>query len=148
MFKNIILAMLLVSSSLFSADVNWAKDYDSGLKKAQKEDKPVLFIISRDTCKYCVMLDNQTLKDKQIVKALNKDFVAIRSWTNEGDYIPDELARYTPGLPGIWFLTPKGEPIFKPMLGFIKKDKFIEILAIVHTEYENEKKENEKKGKK
>jgi len=141
MIKNIIIAMLFIASSVFATEVNWAKDYYSGIKQATKENKPVLFIISRDTCKYCVMLDNQTLKDKKVVKMLNKDFVSIRSWVNEGDFIPENLAKYTPGLPGIWFLTSKGEPMFKPMLGFIEKDRFLESLAIIYTEF---KKQNKK----
>lgn len=135
--------MVSLVASLVASEVHWAKDYNSGIAKATKENKPVLFVISRDTCKYCIMLDNQTLKDAKVVKALNENFVAIRSWTNEGDYIPDDLARYTPGLPGIWFLTPKGEPMFRPMLGFIEKEKFKEALAIIYTEF---KKQN--KGKK
>ncbi len=145
MFKNIILIIMLLSASLYSAEINWAKDYKSGIKQATKENKPVLFIISRDTCKYCVMLDNETLKDEKVAKALNKDFIAIRSWTNEGDYIPEELARYTPGLPGIWFLTPDGKPMFRPMLGFIEKSRFLEALAIIHTEFEKQNKKGNKK---
>ncbi len=143
MFKNIIM-MLLIASSIYATEVNWAKDYKSGIAKAKKENKPVLFIISRDTCKYCVMLDNETLKDEKVAKALNKDFIAIRSWTNEGDYIPEDLARYTPGLPGIWFLTQNGEPMFRPMLGFIEKDRFLESLAIIYAEFKKQNKKGTK----
>jgi len=145
MFKNILLMIVLFVTSLYSSEIHWAKEYKSGIKQAQKENKPVLFIISRDTCKYCVMLDNETLKDEKVTKSLNQDFIAIRSWTNEGDYIPDELARMTPGLPGIWFLTPKGEPMSRALLGFIEKDRFLEILGIVHTEFEKQKKQKGKK---
>ena len=140
MIKNIIIAMLFIASSVFATEVNWAKDYYSGIKQATKENKPVLFIISRDTCKYCVMLDNQTLKDKKVVKMLNKDFVSIRSWINEGDFIPENLARMTPGLPGIWFLTSTGKPMSMEM-GLISKEKLIIDLSIIYTEF---KKQNKK----
>ena len=143
MFKKIVLTLLL-GATLFGAEVHWAKDYKSGISQAIKEHKPVLFIISRDTCKYCVLLDNTTLKNEQVVKELNKNFVAIRSWTNEGDYIPREIAQRTPGLPGIWFLYSDGTPMYQPLLGYIKADAFLGALHIVKTEFEK----NSKKVKK
>ncbi|MBN2783161.1 MAG: DUF255 domain-containing protein [Campylobacterales bacterium] len=137
--KKIALMMLFVSS-IFGAELNWSKDYHDAMIKAKKEDKPVLFIISRDTCKYCVLLKDETLKDEKVIKALNRDFISVVSWTNENDYIPDDLARATPGLPGIWFLQPDGEPMFQPILGYIEKDKFLEALAIVEQQFKKQSK--------
>ena len=74
MFKKIILGVLL-SSTLFGATVDWAKDYQSGIAAATKQNKPVLFIISRDTCRYCILLDKTTLRDAKVVKELNKSVV-------------------------------------------------------------------------
>jgi len=142
MFKKIILGVLL-AASLFGAEVHWAKDYQSGLLQAQKEHKPVLFIISRDTCKYCVLLDNTTLKDPAVVAELNKNFVAIRSWTNEGDYIPMEIAQNTPGLPGIWFLYPDGLPMYRPLLGYLKADSFMQALQTVEAEFKKKRVEKQ-----
>jgi len=143
MFKKVVvIALFMVGGFAFAQDgVHWAKDFQSGIEQATKEHKPVLFIISRDTCKYCVMLDNTTLQDPTVVQKLNTDFVAIRSWTNEGDYIPMLLRQNTPGLPGIWFLKENGEPMYAPLLGYVKKDAFSEALDIVQKEYEKQKKE-------
>ncbi len=139
MFKKIILGVLL-SSTLFGATVDWAKDYQSGIAAATKQNKPVLFIISRDTCRYCILLDKTTLRDAKVVKELNKNFIAIRSWTNEGDYIPMDIRQNTPGLPGIWFLYPNGTPMYQPLLGYIKKDMFLETLHIAKKEFDKNKK--------
>jgi len=143
MFKKIILALLALSTLLSAAEVNWAKDYDSGIVAAKSENKPVLFIISRDSCKYCIKLDNETLKDPKVVKELNENFIAIRSWTNEGDYIPPFLAQNTPGLPGIWFLYPNGDPMYQPLLGYLKASDFFGALKTVEAEF----KKNNSKGK-
>jgi len=134
MFKKIVMVMAL-TATLFGAEVHWAKDYQSGIAQAQKEHKPVLFIISSHSCKYCLLLDRTTLRDEKIVKALNRDFIAIRSWTDRGDYIPNVLAQNTPGLPGIWFLLPNGEPMYQPILGYVKKEYFTTALATVKTEF-------------
>ncbi len=138
MVKKIVLT-LLIAMGAFGAEVHWAKDYKSGIAKAQKEHKPVLFIISRDTCKYCILLDNTTLKDPKVVDELNKNFIAIRSWTNEGDYIPYVLGQNTPGLPGIWFLDSDGEPLFQPLLGYVKKENFYGALKTVEAEFQKVK---------
>ena len=135
MFKKIVMALVL-TTSLFGAEVHWAKDYVSGIAQAQKEHKPVLFIISSHFCKYCLLLDRTTLKDPRVVKALNSDFIAIRSWTDQRDYIPFSLARETPGLPGIWFLLPNEESMYKPLLGYAKADYFIQVLATVKSEFD------------
>ena len=141
MIKRFILMMFLVASSLVASEVNWAKDYNAGIEKAKKQNKPVLFIVSRDTCKYCIILDNTTLSDKKVVERLNKNFISIRSWINKGDYIPRMILQNTPGLPGIWFLFPDGKPIFQPLLGMVKKDKFLQALDIVQDEFKKQKKD-------
>ena len=142
--RKIILVFILLTSVVMASEVHWAKDYESGMQMAQKENKPVLFIISSHSCKYCLLLDRTTLHDEKVVKALNKDFIAIRSWTDKRDYIPAVLAQNTPGLPGIWFLLPNGEPMYQPILGYMKKDAFIESLGIVKTTFDKLQKGNKK----
>ena len=134
MFKKIIFIALLSASSLLASSVNWAKDYKSGIEMAQKENKPVLFIFSRHTCKYCVMLDETTLSDEKVVKALNRDYVSIISYSDENDYTPRELWR--PGTPTIWFLMPNGEPMFQEIAGAIGSEPFLNALAIVKEEFD------------
>jgi len=88
MRKILIYMVLLFATTLMAAEINWAKDYESGLKQAKAENKPMLFVISRDTCKYCVRLKNTTFKDEKVTTVINKDFIAVTSWINENDYIP------------------------------------------------------------
>jgi len=144
MRKIFYITLLLIATSLVASEVKWAKDYQTGMKQALKESKPVMFIISRDTCKYCVLLDDTTLKDTNVTSKLNSDFISIRSWTNEGDYIPRAIRQNTPGLPGIWFLYPDGTPMYRPLLGYVKSDKFYEALNVVSKSF----KKNYKKGAK
>ena len=133
MFKKIILMMLLVASSAFASEVNWAKDFDSGIKEASKQNKPVLFVFSRHTCKYCVILDETTFKDKKVIEELNKNFVSIVSYTDENDYTPKELWR--PGTPALWFLLPSGEPMYQPLMGAVDASNFLKALEIVKEEF-------------
>jgi len=139
MLNKIILAVMLLVSSSFASEINWAKDFDSGIKDASKLDKPVLFVFSRHSCKYCVILDETTFKDKKVIEALNKDFVSIVSYTDENDYTPKELWR--PGTPALWFLLPNGEPMYQPLMGAIDASNLLVALDIVKKEF------NKSKGK-
>lgn len=137
MFKKLLYVALFVSSLAFGADIQWAKDYESGIKQATEQGKPVLFVHSRHSCKYCVILDETTFKDAKVIEALNRDYVSIISYTDENDYTPSELWR--PGTPTIWFLFSNGEPIFEPLMGAVDAENFLNALAIVKEEFDNTK---------
>ncbi len=132
-FIALIFASSLFTSSLFAAEVNWAKDFDSGIAEAKKSGKPVLFVFSRHSCHYCRVLDATTFKDKKVIETLNKDFVPIISYTDENDYTPRELWR--PGTPTLWFLDPNGVPLFQPLVGAIDAPNFLKALIIVKDEF-------------
>ena len=138
MRKILIYLTLLFATTIMASEIKWAKDYQTGIKEATRFVKPVLFISSRHTCKFCVILDNGTLKDKRVVEALNRDYVSIISYSDENDYMPKEL--WQPGTPAIWFLLPSGEPMFQPIMGAVDAENFLNALAIVKTEFENFKK--------
>jgi len=142
MRKIFILLVALFATTLMAGEIHWAKDFKSGIAQAQKENKPVMFISSRHTCKYCVILEEQTLSDKTIIDALNKDFISIISYSDENDYMPRELWR--PGTPAIWFLNPDGSPMYQPLMGAYPKDAILQALGVVKTEFD---KQNKKSGK-
>ena len=142
MRKIFILLVALFASTLMANEIHWAKDFKSGITQAKKENKPVMFISSRHTCKYCVILEEQALSDKTIIHALNKDFISIISYSDENDYMPRELWR--PGTPAIWFLNPDGSPMFQPLMGAYPKDAILQALGVVKTDFD---KKNKKSGK-
>ena len=145
MRKIVLMVALLLSTTLMADGIHWAKDYNSGMAEAKKENKPVMFIISSHSCKYCILLENTTFQDPKIIKSVNNDFIAIRSWTDKRDYIPAAIAQNTPGLPGIWFLFPNGDPMYQPLLGYVQAPNFLGALATVKTAFDKSKKEVVKK---
>jgi len=138
MRKIITVALLLFATTLFASNIQWAKDFDSGIAQAKKEHKPVLFVFSRHTCKYCKILERTTFSDATVIKALNKDFVSIIAYSDEGDAMPRELWR--PGTPTLWFLLPSGQPMYQPLMGAIGAKDFLKGLAIVKQEFDKEQK--------
>ena len=130
--------MLLFATGAMANEVNWAKDFDSGIKRATKEHKPVFFVFSRHTCKYCVILEKTTLSDKEVIQNLNKDFVSIVAYSDDNDKMPRELWR--PGTPSLWFLKSDGQPMFQPLMGAVDKENFLKALKIVKKEFQKTQK--------
>ncbi len=132
--NKIIFMVLFLATSVFASEIEWAKDFESGIKEATTKNKPVMFVFSRHSCKYCVILEETTFRDERVTKALGNDFVSIVSYTDENDYTPRELWR--PGTPAIWFLDSKGEPMFQPLMGAVDSENFLKALAIVKDEFD------------
>jgi len=135
MLKKSILSIFLLCATLFANEITWAKEFDSGIKESKAQNKPVLFVYSRHTCKYCVILEETTFQDKQVIETLNKDFISIISYTDENDYTPRALL--SSGTPTIWFLKPDGEPMFAPLVSAVSAKNFLAALEIVKEELHN-----------
>ncbi|SFV63195.1 hypothetical protein MNB_SM-4-84 [hydrothermal vent metagenome] len=129
MKKVYVLFFLLIASSLFGDKIHWAKDFDSGVKMATQEKKPILFVFSRHTCHYCKILEETTFSDARVIEHINKNFVAIIAYSDDNDAMPQELWR--PGTPTLWFLNSKGKAMYQPLVGAIKADNFLNALDVV-----------------
>jgi len=136
--RKVLILVLLLGATLFASEVHWAKNFDSAIAQAKKENKPVLFIFSRHTCKYCKILEKTTLSDKRVIKALNKDFISYTAYSDDGDKMPKELWR--PGTPTIWFLLPSSQPMYQPIMGAIDAKNFLNALGIVKQTFDKNKK--------
>ncbi|MFT5662372.1 MAG: thioredoxin-related protein [Sulfurimonas sp.] len=134
MFKNIIISLVLVASSLFGAEISWEKDYESGVKRAMAENKPMFFIMSKTTCPPCIRLKNTTFKDERVVKMLDKHFVSVIAYVDKGDHVPRVL--HAPYTPSLWFLKSNGEPRYEPLVGGVDAESFLKALDIVKKDFD------------
>ena len=83
--KKIILSLLLVvgfSSMSFGQDhdVKWQDDYDKAVKKAKKQDKPILlFFTGSDWCGPCKMLVEDFFESNKFAKIAKESFVVYEA---------------------------------------------------------------------
>ncbi len=133
MKKVYVLFFLLIASSLFGDEIHWAKDFDTGVKTAIQEKKPIFFVFSRHTCHYCQVLEETTFSDTRVIERINKNFVAIIAYSDDNDAMPQELWR--PGTPTLWFLDSNGKAMYQALVGAIKADKFLNALSAVEKEF-------------
>lgn len=142
MRNTFIFLIMIFISSLSALEINWAKDYKSGVTEALKFNKPIFFVSSRHTCRYCVMLEKTAFIDKKVIQELNKNFINIISYSDENDYMPKEL--WQPGTPALWFLKPSSEPMFQPIMGALSAKDLLNAIDIVKKEHKTLEGKNNK----
>ncbi|WP_345979246.1 DUF255 domain-containing protein [Sulfurimonas sp. HSL3-2] len=136
--KKILLSLILLISALSAAELHVANSFKDSVAKAENSEKPILFIVSRHTCRYCVILEKNTLSNAQVIDRLNKDFITYIAYTDDGDMFPDEYWR--PGTPAIWFLDDQGRAISEPLMGAIDAANLLKVLDIVDKRFKKQKK--------
>ncbi len=124
------IALILLASAAFS------QDYNSALKTAQKENKPLVLYFFSKSCYYCTLMDSKTLADKEIAAILKKDFVFLRVDVDKSEDL-GRLYRIS-GTPSSWFLDSSGKRVggipgyveardYKHILDYVKGRHYREI---------------------
>lgn len=133
MLKKLIISFFIFSATLFGSEINWEKDFFTALKSSKEQNKPILFVLSSHSCHFCKVLDKDTFQNQEVIEALNKDFISVIAYTDDGDYVPRYLWR--PGTPALWFLLENGEPMFQAVMGAIPAKQFLVALEKVKQEF-------------
>jgi hypothetical protein len=100
-----------------NVDFKYYTNLSEAEKVSKRLKKPIFMLIGRNSCKYCVKLKKEVLIDKTILKDLEKNFVVVVHDAN----MPVAYRYNTPGIPAIWFLKADGEPLARPLVGFVPK---------------------------
>lgn len=106
----------------------YADEWDSALRRAKKEDKPVVLYFFTNHCPYCRAMDNEVLSETEISKTLNKNAVYLRIDAEKRE----DLSRFygVRGYPTTTFLGPNGQLVAQ-IPGYIEKNDFKKLLAFV-----------------
>ena len=118
-FTIVLLLVASVASAAFS------QDYNSALKTAKSENKPLLLYFFSKSCYYCTLMDGKTLSDKEVVAVLKKDFVFLRVDVDKSE----DLGRlyHVSGTPSSWFLESSGKRVGE-IPGYVETQDYKHIL--------------------
>jgi thioredoxin-related protein len=116
------IALVLLASAAFS------QDYNSALKTAKKENKPLLLYFFSRSCYYCTLMDSNTLADKEIAAILKKNFVFLRVDVDKSEDL-GRLYRIR-GTPSSWFLESSGKRVGE-IPGYVEMGDYKHILDYV-----------------
>ena len=119
-----LVSIILFSTLLFSADLDWPSDYDEALLQAKKEKKDIYILIGSATCPWCEKFENEVLMNDEVIKRLKKDYVLVYL-SKEIDDIPEHLE--VRPIPRHYFLTENGEIIYTT-IGYRNIENFYDVL--------------------
>jgi thioredoxin-related protein len=116
----------LLALVVFLAAQATAEDYAAALRRAKKEDKPVVLYFYSDYCPYCDAMDGAVLTDKLVASLLVRDTVYLRVDVDKNRALATKHA--IRGYPTTSLLGPTGKPIAQ-VPGYIEKEEFLKILG-------------------
>ncbi|MBK7868253.1 MAG: DUF255 domain-containing protein [Ignavibacteriales bacterium] len=127
------LTFFLISLSVFSQSLKWYTPAE-GFPSADSSGKMVLLDAYTEWCGWCKVMDTATYGKKDVIEALNKEFVCIK-YNPETDgnisiagtsYTPEEFGKVfkVSGYPATAFFTKKGEFI-QTITGYIEEAEFL-----------------------
>lgn len=143
--KSIILLCILLSSiwgakiDSFAKETSYLRDYSSGLKAAELQDKLIMLVLVADYCPWCKKFERKTLSNKSVSKLVKEHFipVIVDSYRDKSSY-PKKF--YTSTLPTVYFINPKTQNILNVSTLYVKKNEFIKSIKKALKLFKEEKK--------
>lgn len=126
--KKILMLCVIFVSLVFGTEINWAKDYKSALIQAEKTNKTILMLVDNANCPYCILLKENVISTNSVANFINKNFIPVLVTQNDGTYPSDKFQVY--GTPTTFFVNSKGEPQYSPIVGYVKKEKYLKYLGM------------------
>lgn len=127
-----IFLLVLLSLSLFGAQIEWAEGYEEALEKAQKENKLLYVYISSTSCPWCAKFQREVLTDSNAIKEIQKDYIPVHLM-KEMDDIPEGYSAKV--IPRHYFSEANGK-VFYTFAGYYDSADFIDTLKDIKEERE------------
>jgi len=120
-----IIGLLFLSFIAFGAEIHWNDSYDQALLKAKKENKPLMVLITSETCRYCRKLEATTLQDESVIAKINTHFQTVHVTKDKSIY-PKTLT--TKMVPTTYFIDPRTAKVLYSIPGFWDAEDYNSIL--------------------
>ena len=94
--------------------INIYSDYNSALSKAKEQKRSLFILFSTKHCLWCKRLKSTTLKDPELLKRLNSEFIVLFLDRDEDDY---PSVYKVEGVPSV-FMVGENEEIYTTQIGY------------------------------
>ena len=129
MMLPVVAALLLTGTHAASAsEIRWERSFETALKKAKAQNKPLMVDFWADWCGWCHRLDETTYVEPNVVR-LSKEFVPVKVNTEGGRNETLVALKYgVSDLPTIAFISPSGR-LIQRLTGFQGPGQFPRVMA-------------------
>ncbi|HUW18223.1 MAG TPA: DUF255 domain-containing protein [Sedimentisphaerales bacterium] len=106
--------------------VNWVQDYQTGLKLAQEQKKPVLLAFYKQFTRFTTDTFENTYNSPKVIEFVETNFIPILINVDEQPKIAEQykVAYY----PTHYIKRPDSNDLFGPLVGYDPPDRFIKEL--------------------
>jgi len=111
------------------------ESFDKALERAKKEDKLIMIKATSKHCHYCKKMDREVFIEEEIVKAFQKDFIAVSVDVGKSTLPLGLKSEMTP----TFFFIDKEKKMVKRIPGSWNKEDFLEILKEAKTAQRSQK---------
>jgi len=95
---------------------NVYSNYKEAFLMAQQKNKPMFILFTTKYCRWCRKLKETTLKDKEIIKRLNDEFIVLLLDKDHSSYPSKYKVTAVPTI----YITNKEEEVFTSIVGYHK----------------------------
>lgn len=128
MMLPVVAALLLTGTHAASSEIRWERNFETALKKAKAQNKPLMVDFWADWCGWCHRLDETTYVEPNVVR-LSKEFVPVKVNTEGGRHETLVALKYgVSDLPTIAFISPSGR-LIQRLTGFQGPGQFPRVMA-------------------
>lgn len=131
---KILLGVWLLAFSLWAGAISWNSSYEQALVKAKKTNKPIMVVITSETCRWCRKLEATTFQDNGIVLRVNSSFEAVNVTKDKAIYPKNLTAKM---VPMSYFIDPKTSKVLYSIPGFWGVEDYNSILDDALLKYKN-----------
>ena len=117
--------LLMISMSVFGAEITWNTSYNAALAKAKKESKPLMVVITSEQCRWCRKLESTTFQDEEIISRVNTQFQAVNVTKDKSSYPKSLTAKM---VPMSYFINPSNGKVLYSIPGYWDSEDYHSVL--------------------
>ncbi len=114
------------------------QDYTQALQLAKERKRPLLLLLTKEECTWCVRFERRTLGNRSVLEELKHNFVVVIVDKNLQKQSYPAKKFQAPFTPRGFFIDPNDESVLALSNGYMKADDFLAILHKVEKKWRKE----------
>ena len=138
LFFTLTLTLFSAHIDDFASNMGYAREYNTALAQAKKENKVIMLVLVGDYCPWCRKFERKTLQRATIAINIQKNFIPVIVDKNlDKEKYPEKY--YTSVVPTVRFIDPKKDMQISESVGYKKRNDYELILKKVLLQHKGNK---------
>lgn len=116
---------VIADESSFSDAMRYETDYGKALKKAKKEGKNLMLVLSTEYCPWCRKFEKNVLQKEEVNQAVHAKYVPVILNRDKKAFPAKFTSTFTPV---VYFIDAKSEEVRHKIVGYNQREEFLHLL--------------------